>query len=66
MTTDGGNPVRPISGYGWSSKEIGEEIREEKMIDKHWIWDYEGEEIRRDPNPGSSPSAKHGVGVASQ
>ncbi|GFZ08093.1 ribosomal L28e protein family [Actinidia rufa] len=46
VTTDGGTPVRPISGCGWIWSPIGGEIKESKMVAKPGRWREEGEEIR--------------------
>ncbi|GFS32399.1 hypothetical protein Acr_00g0022550 [Actinidia rufa] len=61
VATDGGNPVRPISTCGGSSKAMGEEIKEKNAIPNTGEVGSEGEEIRRNPTPGSSPNAKHAV-----
>ncbi|GFZ20483.1 hypothetical protein Acr_28g0011880 [Actinidia rufa] len=54
-------PVRALSGYGWISKETGEEMKERKWHAKHGRIASDGEEIRTHPNPGASPAAKRGV-----
>ncbi|GFZ10096.1 hypothetical protein Acr_21g0006950 [Actinidia rufa] len=59
----GVDPVRALSGYGWISKETGEEMRERKFHAKHGRIAPDGEEIRTHPNPGASPAAKRGVTV---
>ena len=46
VTSDGGTPVRDISGCEWIWKTIGEDIREIKMQVKPGRRRKEGEEIR--------------------
>ncbi|GFZ04289.1 midasin-like protein [Actinidia rufa] len=58
FTTDGVPPVRHISGHGWSSKAIGDEIKEAKILPNPGEREKRETKSGRWSNPGPSPSAK--------